>query len=82
MHLDVGNCDFFFVLHFQFDLVCNDEWKQPFSSTVYFIGVLMGSFFAGHIADRYSTHKTDSRKIAENTGNVLTETDNALQIQF
>lgn len=52
-------------------LVCNDEWKQPFSSIIYFIGVLMGSFFVGQIADRNSTHKTDSRRIAWKTGNVL-----------
>lgn len=52
----------FSVLMFQFDLVCNDEWKQPFSSTVYFLGVLLGSFFAGHIADRYRTHKCTALK--------------------
>ncbi|CAG06338.1 unnamed protein product, partial [Tetraodon nigroviridis] len=34
-------------------LVCDDEWKQPLSPTVYFLGVLMGSFFAGQLADRY-----------------------------
>uniref|UniRef100_H3C2Y4 Major facilitator superfamily (MFS) profile domain-containing protein n=1 Tax=Tetraodon nigroviridis TaxID=99883 RepID=H3C2Y4_TETNG len=37
----------------EFDLVCDDEWKQPLSPTVYFLGVLMGSFFAGQLADRY-----------------------------
>lgn len=73
MHLDVDDCDFS-VLHFQFDLVCNDEWKQPFSSTVYFLGVLIGSFFAGHIADRYNTRKTYLRRIAGKTGNVLADT--------
>lgn len=61
MPLDVDDCDFC-VLRFQFDLVCNDEWKQPFSSTVYFIGVLVGSFVAGQISDRYSTHKEDHRE--------------------
>ncbi|XP_036975942.1 solute carrier family 22 member 5-like isoform X1 [Acanthopagrus latus] len=37
----------------QFDLVCTDQWKQPFSSTVYFLGVLCGSFFAGQLSDRF-----------------------------
>lgn len=37
----------------QFDLVCADQWKQPFSSTVYFLGVLCGSFFAGQLSDRF-----------------------------
>ncbi|CAB1316756.1 unnamed protein product, partial [Coregonus sp. 'balchen'] len=26
----------------EFDLVCNDKWKQPFTSSVYFLGVLFG----------------------------------------
>ncbi|XP_070839232.1 organic cation/carnitine transporter 2-like [Chaetodon trifascialis] len=37
----------------QFDLVCSDQWKQPFSSTIYFLGVLAGSFFTGQLSDRY-----------------------------
>ncbi|KAK1787334.1 hypothetical protein P4O66_002836 [Electrophorus voltai] len=37
---------------FQFDLVCDSEWKQPFTSTIYFVGVLCGSFFSGQISDR------------------------------
>ncbi|XP_041658014.1 solute carrier family 22 member 5-like [Cheilinus undulatus] len=35
-----------------FDLVCSEQWKQPFTSTVFFIGVLLGSFFSGQLADR------------------------------
>lgn len=66
MRLDVDDCDFS-VLCFQFDLVCNDEWKQPFSTTVYFLGVLIGTFFAGYIADRYSTLKADSKRITGKT---------------
>ncbi|XP_038158152.1 solute carrier family 22 member 4-like isoform X1 [Cyprinodon tularosa] len=37
----------------EFDLVCSDQWKQPFTSTVFFVGVLSGSFFAGQLSDRY-----------------------------
>uniref|UniRef100_A0A672Y6F8 Major facilitator superfamily (MFS) profile domain-containing protein n=1 Tax=Sphaeramia orbicularis TaxID=375764 RepID=A0A672Y6F8_9TELE len=37
----------------EFDLVCSDQWKQPFTSTLYFIGVLIGSFFSGQISDRF-----------------------------
>uniref|UniRef100_A0A8C7MEV7 Major facilitator superfamily (MFS) profile domain-containing protein n=1 Tax=Oncorhynchus kisutch TaxID=8019 RepID=A0A8C7MEV7_ONCKI len=36
-----------------FDLVCNDKWKQPFTSSVYFLGVLCGSFFSGQLSDRF-----------------------------
>ncbi|XP_056909363.1 organic cation/carnitine transporter 2-like [Takifugu flavidus] len=37
----------------KFDLVCSDQWKQPFTSTVFLLGVLFGSFVSGQIADRF-----------------------------
>uniref|UniRef100_A0A3Q0S3W2 Major facilitator superfamily (MFS) profile domain-containing protein n=1 Tax=Amphilophus citrinellus TaxID=61819 RepID=A0A3Q0S3W2_AMPCI len=37
----------------EFDLVCTEEWKQPFTSTIYFLGVLVGSFFSGQLSDRF-----------------------------
>lgn len=37
----------------EFDLVCNNNWKQPFTSSVYFLGVLFGSFFSGQLSDRF-----------------------------
>ncbi|KAJ0061414.1 hypothetical protein NL108_000288, partial [Boleophthalmus pectinirostris] len=37
----------------EFDLVCGDQWKQPFTSTLYFIGVLIGSFISGQLSDRF-----------------------------
>uniref|UniRef100_A0A669EBL5 Major facilitator superfamily (MFS) profile domain-containing protein n=1 Tax=Oreochromis niloticus TaxID=8128 RepID=A0A669EBL5_ORENI len=37
----------------EFDLVCSNQWKQPFTSTVFFVGVLLGSFFSGQLSDRY-----------------------------
>ncbi|PWA22823.1 hypothetical protein CCH79_00002463 [Gambusia affinis] len=36
-----------------FDLVCDDQWVQPFTTSVFFIGVLVGSFFSGQLSDRY-----------------------------
>ncbi|KAJ8348034.1 hypothetical protein SKAU_G00266230 [Synaphobranchus kaupii] len=36
-----------------FDLVCDSEWKQPFTTSVYFFGVLSGSFFSGQLSDRF-----------------------------
>ncbi|XP_038564894.1 solute carrier family 22 member 5-like isoform X3 [Micropterus salmoides] len=36
----------------EFDLVCSEQWKQPFTSTVFFLGVLFGSFFSGQLSDR------------------------------
>ncbi|XP_077360392.1 solute carrier family 22 member 4-like isoform X2 [Festucalex cinctus] len=37
----------------QFDLVCNQRWKQPLTATIFFLGVLVGSFFSGVLADRF-----------------------------
>ncbi|KAM9348840.1 organic cation/carnitine transporter 2-like [Symphorus nematophorus] len=37
----------------EFDLVCSEQWKQPLTSTVFFVGVLFGSFFSGQLSDRF-----------------------------
>ncbi|XP_037603940.1 solute carrier family 22 member 5-like isoform X2 [Sebastes umbrosus] len=37
----------------EFDLVCSDHWKQPFTSSLYFLGVLVGSFFSGQLSDGF-----------------------------
>ncbi|KAG7220354.1 hypothetical protein INR49_010190 [Caranx melampygus] len=37
----------------QFNLVCSDQWKQPLSSLVYFLGGLCGCFISGQISDRF-----------------------------
>ncbi|XP_040006457.1 solute carrier family 22 member 5-like isoform X2 [Xiphias gladius] len=37
----------------EFDLVCSEQWKQPLTSTLYFLGVLVGSFTSGQLSDRY-----------------------------
>ncbi|KAG9339815.1 hypothetical protein JZ751_022482 [Albula glossodonta] len=39
----------------EFDLVCSNEWKQPFTSSVFFMGVLCGSFLSGQLSDRIMT---------------------------
>ncbi|XP_067899873.1 organic cation/carnitine transporter 2-like isoform X2 [Heterodontus francisci] len=35
------------------DLVCNNDWKGPFSMSVFFVGVLIGSFISGQLSDRF-----------------------------
>ncbi|KAL3042535.1 hypothetical protein OYC64_020463 [Pagothenia borchgrevinki] len=37
----------------EFDLVCSDQWKQPFTSTACFLGILVGSFISGQLSDRF-----------------------------
>ncbi|KAM9788672.1 organic cation/carnitine transporter 2-like [Neosynchiropus ocellatus] len=37
----------------EFDLVCENKWKQPLTNTLFFLGILVGSFFSGQLSDRF-----------------------------
>ncbi|XP_042286978.1 solute carrier family 22 member 5-like isoform X1 [Thunnus maccoyii] len=37
----------------EWDLVCDDRWKNPLTSSLFFFGVLTGSFISGQLSDRY-----------------------------
>ncbi|KAM8857142.1 solute carrier family 22 member 4-like [Synchiropus picturatus] len=37
----------------QFNLVCEEQWKQPLTSLCYFLGGLVGCFASGQISDRF-----------------------------
>ncbi|XP_019725093.1 solute carrier family 22 member 4-like [Hippocampus comes] len=37
----------------QYDLVCGHRWKQPLTTTIFFLGVLGGSFISGVISDKF-----------------------------
>ncbi|XP_075334759.1 solute carrier family 22 member 4-like [Odontesthes bonariensis] len=37
----------------EFDLVCSQQWRQPLTSLVYFLGGLCGCFASGLISDRF-----------------------------
>ncbi|XP_040004896.1 solute carrier family 22 member 4-like [Xiphias gladius] len=37
----------------EFNLVCGDQWKQPLTSLVYFLGGLCGCFVSGQLSDRF-----------------------------
>ncbi|XP_077963115.1 solute carrier family 22 member 4-like [Gasterosteus aculeatus] len=37
----------------EWDLVCDNRWKNPLTSSLFFCGVLAGSFISGQLSDRY-----------------------------
>uniref|UniRef100_A0A8D2ZZ72 Major facilitator superfamily (MFS) profile domain-containing protein n=1 Tax=Scophthalmus maximus TaxID=52904 RepID=A0A8D2ZZ72_SCOMX len=37
----------------EWDLVCDNRWKNPMTSSVFFCGVLAGSLISGQLSDRY-----------------------------
>ncbi|XP_037603944.1 solute carrier family 22 member 5-like [Sebastes umbrosus] len=37
----------------EWDLVCDNRWKNPLTSSIYFCGVFAGSFISGQFSDRY-----------------------------
>ncbi|XP_015260562.1 PREDICTED: solute carrier family 22 member 5-like [Cyprinodon variegatus] len=37
----------------EWNLVCDEGWKKPFTSSAFFGGLLTGSFFSGQLSDRF-----------------------------
>ncbi|XP_012934512.2 solute carrier family 22 member 4 isoform X2 [Heterocephalus glaber] len=37
----------------EWNLVCEDDWKTPLTASLFFVGVLFGSFVSGQLSDRF-----------------------------
>ncbi|XP_066197782.1 organic cation/carnitine transporter 2 isoform X3 [Saccopteryx leptura] len=37
----------------EWNLVCEDDWKAPLTVSLFFVGVLVGSFISGQLSDRF-----------------------------
>uniref|UniRef100_A0A673UC84 Solute carrier family 22 member 4 n=1 Tax=Suricata suricatta TaxID=37032 RepID=A0A673UC84_SURSU len=37
----------------EWNLVCEDDWKAPLTISLFFVGVLVGSFVSGQLSDRF-----------------------------
>ncbi|KAG8439201.1 hypothetical protein GDO86_005427 [Hymenochirus boettgeri] len=50
------------------NLVCEDDWKGPFATSIYFVGVLIGSFVSGQMSDRFGRKVVLFATMAVQTG--------------
>uniref|UniRef100_UPI00398F1D4D organic cation/carnitine transporter 2-like n=1 Tax=Pristiophorus japonicus TaxID=55135 RepID=UPI00398F1D4D len=52
----------------EWDLVCNNDWKGPLSMSVFFLGVLVGTFITGQLSDRFGRKAVLFGTMAVQTG--------------
>ncbi|XP_054245000.1 solute carrier family 22 member 4 isoform X2 [Indicator indicator] len=52
----------------QWNLVCEDDWKAPLTTSLFFVGVLIGSFISGQLSDRFGRKNILFLTMAVQTG--------------
>uniref|UniRef100_A0A673L6Q4 Solute carrier family 22 member 4 n=1 Tax=Sinocyclocheilus rhinocerous TaxID=307959 RepID=A0A673L6Q4_9TELE len=53
------------------DLICENEYKGPLTSSIYFFGVLVGTFLSGQMSDRYGRRPVLFAMMAMQTVTIL-----------
>ncbi|XP_075756467.1 solute carrier family 22 member 4 [Pelodiscus sinensis] len=52
----------------EWNLVCDDDWKTPLTTSLFFVGVLLGSFISGQLSDRFGRKSILFATMAVQTG--------------
>ncbi|NXH91077.1 S22A5 protein, partial [Edolisoma coerulescens] len=55
-------------LSLQWNLVCANDWKGPLSTSLFFVGVLLGSFISGQLSDKFGRKNVLFATLAMQTG--------------
>ncbi|XP_009985033.1 PREDICTED: solute carrier family 22 member 5-like, partial [Tauraco erythrolophus] len=50
------------------NLVCDNDWKGPLSTSLFFVGVLLGSFISGQLSDKFGRKNVLFATLAMQTG--------------
>ncbi|XP_025901384.1 solute carrier family 22 member 4-like, partial [Nothoprocta perdicaria] len=52
----------------EWNLVCEDDWKAPLTTSLFYVGVLVGSFVSGQLSDRFGRKSVLFSTMAVQTG--------------
>ncbi|XP_064528351.1 organic cation/carnitine transporter 2-like [Pseudopipra pipra] len=52
----------------EWNLVCDNDWKGPLSTSLFFVGVLLGSFISGQVSDKFGRKNVLFATLAMQTG--------------
>ncbi|XP_049642697.1 solute carrier family 22 member 4 [Suncus etruscus] len=52
----------------EWNLVCEENWKTPLTTSLFFVGVLLGSFVSGQLSDRFGRKNVLFATMAVQTG--------------
>nr|ACB21280.1 solute carrier family 22 member 4 (predicted) [Plecturocebus moloch] len=52
----------------EWNLVCEEDWKVPLTTSLFFVGVLLGSFVSGQLSDRFGRKNVLFATMAVQTG--------------